>query len=94
MADLASLYQPAAGFVGRPQSTNIEDLRSPFGSAAVDPSYSADDRNYDFILDALRNPVPMQDQRPALAPVHLDELIMNLASDLLGGERPALYGRR
>lgn len=92
MGDLSRFY--GSGFVGRPQSSNIEDLRSPFGSASIDPSYSPEDRAYDFILDALRNPTPMQGQQTALAPVHLDELIMNLANNVGGAQPPAIYRGR
>lgn len=41
----------------RPQSENIEDNRAYFGSDALDSDYSDEDRQRDFVMDAIHNPV-------------------------------------
>lgn len=63
---------------GRPQSTNIEDMRSYFGSQAVDEDYYDEDRIMDFLQDTLTNPngvmpQPLQHRAPAT----LEEIILH-----------------
>lgn len=63
---------------GRPQSQNIEDQRSYFGTKALDNDYWEEDRIMDFLQDSISQPHGVMPQKlEQRAPSTLEEIILH-----------------